>query len=122
MSTAAAVQAAIFQLTGLQASPFALNSRYLGIDTATFTTATGQTIAYLRRRFVPPQSVFAPIGQHTVAQGERLDNIAWKFLGDPELFWRLSDANGAMRPEELEQVGRVLTITLPQGVPAVPSA
>ena len=36
-------------------------------------------------------------------QGERLDNIAAAFLGDPELFWRLSDANGAMRPEELVQ-------------------
>jgi hypothetical protein len=121
MSTAAAIQA-IFQLTGLQASPFAPNSRYLGIDTGTLTTATGQSIAYLRRRFVPQPDVFASVGTHAVAQGERLDNIAWTFLGDPELFWRLCDANGAMRPEELEQPGRVLTITLPQGVPAAPSA
>jgi hypothetical protein len=121
MSTTAAAQA-IFQFTGLQASPFAPYSRYLGIDTGTLTTASGQTIAYLRRRILPPTSAFAVIGQHTVAQGERLDNISWEFLGDPELFWRLCDANGAMRPQELEEVGRVLTITLPQGVPAAPNA
>jgi hypothetical protein len=33
------------------------------------------------------------------------------------LFWRLADANNAMRPEELVQtVGRQLKITLPQGI------
>jgi len=121
MSATTAAQA-IFQLTGLQASPFAQNSRYVGIDTGTLTNASGQTLAYLRRRFVPPATAFAAIGQHTVGQGERLDNMAWEFLGDPELYWRLCDANGAMRPEELEQTGRVLTITLPQGVPPVSNA
>ena len=40
------------------------------------------------------------------------------YLGDPEQFWRLCDANGAMRPDELtETVGRRLRITLPEGVP-----
>ena len=34
-------------------------------------------------------------------QGDRLDNIAARYLGDPEQFWRICDANGAMRPDEL---------------------
>ncbi len=52
-----------------------------------------------------------------MTQGERLDNIAATFLGDPELFWRLADANRAMQPEELVQtVGRRLRITLPEGI------
>ncbi len=121
-ATAAAAMQAIFQLTGLQASPFAPNSRYLGIATGTYTTASGQAIAYLRRRFLPQTDVFAPIGQHTVTQGERLDNMSWEFLGDPELYWRLCDANGAMRPQDLEQTGLVLILTLPQGVPSAPNA
>ena len=107
----------IFQFAGLKASLFAPNSRYLGIDTGTLTTPAGQTIVYLRRRFVPQPSLFATIQQHTVTQGERLDNLATDFLGDPELFWRLCDASNAMRPEELETLGRVLLITLPQGIP-----
>ncbi len=58
-----------------------------------------------------------------VAQGDRLDNIAAKYLGDPEQYWRICDANGAMRPDELiETIGRQLRITLPEGVPGVPSA
>jgi len=46
-----------------------------------------------------------------------LDNLAAKYLGDPEQFWRLCDANGAMRPDELvEVIGAVIKITLPQGI------
>ena len=53
-------------------------------------------------------------------QGERLDNIAAQYLGDPTLFWRLADANGAMRPEELtETVGRKLRITMPEGITGI---
>ena len=118
MSTAAQ---AIFQFMGLKASLFPPNSRYQGIDTGSLTTSDGQVIVYLRRRFVPPPSAFVTIQQHTVTQGERLDNLAAQFLGDPELFWRLCDANGAMRPEELEMLGRILNITLPQGIPGPPS-
>ena len=40
-----------------------------------------------------------------------------RYLGDPELFWRLCDANVAMRPAELtETIGRRLHITLPEGM------
>ncbi|MFZ1707308.1 MAG: LysM domain-containing protein, partial [Anaerolineae bacterium] len=61
--------------------------------------------------------------EHTVAEGERPDLIAAAYLGDPEQFWRLCDANGVMRPEELtEEVGRRLRITLPEGIPGLPDA
>jgi hypothetical protein len=102
-----------------QATVFPPTSRYFGLPTATLTTPDGKTIIYLTRRFVPSASQFALLQVHTVTQAERLDNIAAQFLGDPEAFWRLCDANNAMRPEELtETIGRVLRITLPQGVPA----
>jgi hypothetical protein len=82
------------------------------------TTPDGRTIVYLRRRFVPPPDRFALLQEHTVTEGERLDNLAAHYLGDAEVFWRLCDANGAMRPDELtETVGRKLRITLPEGIP-----
>ena len=101
---------------------FAMTSRYFSVPTAKLETAGGETIVYVRRRFVPPPAAFAVLHEHEVTQGERLDNITAHFLGDPEQFWRLCDANGAMRPEELtEIVGRKLRITLPEGIPANPT-
>jgi hypothetical protein len=102
---------------------FPATSRYFGIDTKTLTTADGKTIVYLLRRFLPSPDSFALLQLHVVTQGERLDNIAAQYMGDPEAFWRIADANGAMRPEELtETVGRTLRITLPAGVPGTPNA
>jgi nucleoid-associated protein YgaU len=110
------VQAMLAQAS-LQRNLFTSTSRYYGMATETLTTANGTTIIYLTRRFLPSPDSFQLLQEHTVTQGERLDNIAAKFLGDPELFWRIADANGAMRPEDLVQtVGTILKITLPQGI------
>ena len=97
---------------------FPPNSRYHGIPTKRYTTAAGKVIVYLARRFVPPPERFSLLREHTVTDADRLDNLAARYLGDPELFWRLADANNAMRAEELtEEVGRILRITLPEGIP-----
>jgi hypothetical protein len=97
---------------------FSPTSRYYGIATATLTTPDGKTIVYLTRRFVPSADRFALLQLHTVTQGERLDNIANRFLGDPQAYWRICDANNAMRPAEMtETLGRQLRITLPEGIP-----
>ena len=110
------VQAMLAQ-TALQRTLFASTSRYFGIQTETIARPDGKAIIYLQRRFVPSPGQFQLLQLYTVVQGDRLDNIAAKYLGDPELFWRLADANAAMRPEELvETIGRKLRITLPQGI------
>ena len=102
---------------------FPPTSRYALTPTGTFVRADGTPVTYLKRRFVPAPENFAIMQWHTVAQGERLDNIAAQYLGDPEQFWRLCDANRALRPDELtETIGRRLRITLPEGIPGVPSA
>jgi hypothetical protein len=102
---------------------FPMNSRYSGIETATLETPEGKEIIYLRRRLLPPLDRFALLLEHVVTQGERLDNITATYLGDPEQFWRVCDANGAMRPDELtETIGRRLRITLPEGIPGLPNA
>lgn len=98
-------------------------SRYFGIETATLEDAAGKTVIYLRRRFVPLPEHFALLQEHVVTQEERLDNITAKYLDDPEQFWRVCDANRAMRPDELaETIGRRLRITLPEGIPGTPNA
>jgi len=114
---------ALFQFAGIKPSLFAPNSRYQGIETATLTTPAGRTVAFVRRRFVPQPAALAHLQQHTVGQVDRLDVLAAQYLGDPQLFWRICDANGAMRPEELTAaVGRVLRICLPAGIPGGPIA
>ncbi|MDX2216067.1 MAG: hypothetical protein SFY66_22570 [Oculatellaceae cyanobacterium bins.114] len=98
---------------------FPVTSRYYGINTALI-TQNGRETAYLRRRFVPPPERFSLLVEHSVVEGDRLDNLAAQYLGDPEQFWRIADANVALRPEELtETIGRRLRITLPEGIPGV---
>ena len=90
---------------------FSNNSRYYGIETATRQTASNQTVVYIQRRFIPAFEKFQVIQKHTVSQGDRLDNITAIYLGDPEQFWRLCDANNAMHPDELTaQIGQKLRI------------
>jgi hypothetical protein len=109
---------AILQPGGLKASLFAPTSRYHGLDTATLETPDGKIIIYLQRRFLPSPDKFALLQEHVVVQRDRLDNVTAHYLGDPEQFWRVCDANNAMRPDELtETVGRRLRITLPEGIP-----
>ena len=114
---------AMLQTDTFKANLFGPNSRYFGIETATLETEDGQMIIYLRRRFVPLPERLALLQEHEVAEGERLDNITAQYLGDPELFWRICDANAAMRPDELtETIGRRLRIALPEGIPGTPNA
>jgi hypothetical protein len=102
---------------------FPPTSRYYGIETTTLKSAGGQVQAYLHRRFLPASERFALLLEHKVEDGERLDNIAAKHMDDPEAFWRIADANWALRPEELTAtIGRSLRITLPEGIPGVPNA
>ena len=104
---------------------FPANSRYFGASTLQCTTPHGEVVTYLARRFVPQPGTpnFAKVAQHSVRQGDRLDLLAAKYLGDPLLFWLLCDANGAIRPEQLVEIpGTILNITLPQGVPGPSNA
>ena len=94
---------------------FEPKSRYYAIETAQWTALDGAIIVYKRRRFLP-LATGEMLAEHTVTEGDRLDNITARYLGDPELFWQLCDGNRAMHPEELTaEIGRKLNIALPQG-------
>lgn len=101
------------------ASPYPRTSRYFGIETAIHRDADGREIPYLRRRLLPQPGSFASVTEHEVSEGDRADLLANRYLGDPELWWRLADANGVLDPAELTATpGRRLRITLPEGVAA----
>ena len=116
---------ALIRLGVIPPVTFPTDSRYFGSATLTYTTPDGRDITYLARRFIPQPGApnFATVASHTVQQGDRLDLIAAKYLGDALLFWLICDANGAVRPDALvATTGTVLDITTPQGVPGASNA
>lgn len=87
---------------------FFKGSRYANVAEAEITETNGRVIRYKRIRFIPETPA---IQQHTVVQGERLDVIAHQYYRDPELFWRICDANNAMLPDGLvAEAGRRILI------------
>jgi nucleoid-associated protein YgaU len=107
---------ALAQFVGVKPTLFAASSRYQSTPTATYVTASGQPIAYLTRRFSPQPAQLVQVGQYVVKANDRLDIVAARYLGDPTLFWRICDANGALRPSDVSTtLGATLRICLPQG-------
>lgn len=96
---------------------FPMTSRYYPVPTAKMDGPDGEPIIYLRRRFVPPPEHYSSQQMHRVTDGERLDNITALYLVDPEQFWQVADANGAMQPQELtEQAGNIVRIPSALGI------
>ena len=94
---------------------FEQRSRYYALDDVSLTTADGRIIAYKRRRFLPDGEKMPLLVEVTVTEGDRLDLITARTLGDPEQFWRICDANNAMNPSDLTaETGRVLRVPVPQ--------
>jgi hypothetical protein len=98
--------------------PFGPTSRYAGLVLAEV-DVEGVTHRYVTRRFLPDPDELAVLAEHAVVSGDRPDLLAARYLGDPELFWRLADGNRTVFPAELTAtVGRRLRVTLPAGFPA----
>jgi len=92
-------------------------SRYAGLPRLVYVTPEGRTIVYLSRRIVPQPESIPSQGGVTVQQSDRdrLDLIAARTLRQPELFWRIADANEAMNPFDLTvPPGLVLRVPTPQ--------
>jgi hypothetical protein len=94
---------------------FDYTSRYARIENAQLTTADGRLVTYKRRRFLPPGESLPLLAEVEVRQGERLDLVAHRTLGDPLQFWRICDANDAINPFELVDPERErLRVPVPQ--------
>ena len=87
---------------------FERGSRYERVPDAVWTDRIGRQISYKRLRILttPPS-----VRTHRVGPEDRLDLIAHRYLGVPEQYWRVVDANEGMLPPELVgEVGRRLRI------------
>jgi len=94
---------------------FEPGSRYHPLETAILTLPDGRQVAYKRRRFLPQGAALPLLAELAVAAGDRLDLIAHRTIGDPEQFWRVCDANDAMRPVDLlAEPGRRIRVPIPQ--------
>jgi nucleoid-associated protein YgaU len=77
---------------------FTSRSRYASVADATHQGPDGRAVKYKVLRVTPAT---ASTQSHTVAQGDRLDLIAFQQYGDAEQFWRICDGNDALRPDDL---------------------
>ena len=60
------------------------------------------TINYKRRRFIPIEQNIQVTSEISVKDGDRLDNLTARFLGNPEQFWQVCDINdNVMHPLDL---------------------
>jgi nucleoid-associated protein YgaU len=90
-------------------------SRYANLKAETL-TVDGSQVVYVGRRFLPQPDSIGSVQQVSVAVGDRMDLISARTIGDPELFWRICDANYVMYPlEQTSQPGTVLRIPAPGG-------
>jgi hypothetical protein len=101
--------------TGAPTNP---NNRYYGAAVEQCELADGTPVRYLGRRIIPQASTYASTQTYVVKDGDRLDNLAATFLGDPLLFWMICDANGVSDPDELTgEAGRQILIPVPATAP-----
>jgi len=101
--------------TGAPTNP---NSRYYGNAVEQMTLPDGTVIAYLSRRIIPQASIWPQKQNYSVVAGDRLDNLAARFVGDPILFWMIADANTAFDPDNLTaEPGDIIQIPLVSGIP-----
>ena len=102
---------------------FPPTSRYNSVATLEHVRADGRSQPYLARRFVPPVEALAAVRELTVVQGDRLDLLAARLLGDAELWWTVADANPTLAPDTLTDApGQRLRLAAPDGLVGVPAA
>ena len=102
---------ALLAQIGLTTAAFPPGSRYHGIGQAVIETSDDNSIVYLRRRIIPLATQSEQRNEYTISEGDRLDNIAAEYIGDPEQFWQIADINNAVKPEELtDEVGTKLLL------------
>jgi hypothetical protein len=84
---------------------FEPKSRYAELESYEVKDRRGRSIKIVQ---TPPESVQKMLGVHLLRQGQRLDHLAAKYLGDPVGFWRLCEVNNVMLPEALTEAKEIV--------------
>jgi hypothetical protein len=77
---------------------FDLDSRYSKLTPLTVPGPKGVPVQIVPIRFI---ATTVPVIARRIRQGDRPDLLAYEFYKEPQLFWRIADANEVMRPGEL---------------------
>jgi hypothetical protein len=77
---------------------FFKGSRYEHVDSNVIKDSKGREVRYKKVRFIADTPADR---SHTIIQGDRLDNLAYRYFRDPERFWRICDANLGLWPPDL---------------------
>ena len=93
---------------------FPPNSRYYSVPLRKRVRADGTVETFVGRRIIPAMERYRALDRHRTIDDDRIDNVAAAAFGDPELYWRICDANGdAETADATRPVGRLLLIPLP---------
>ncbi len=79
---------------------FSDKSRYKSTETYQVTDARGRTVTVVG---TPAPLSVSVLGYHRLLQGQRLDHMAYKYLGDATAFWKIAETNGVMMAEALTE-------------------
>jgi hypothetical protein len=100
----------------IAATPFGPESRYRGVALGKLAQGDGSSLAYVKRRLIPPRHAIAQGAVHVVQGHERPDLVAHRHYGEPLLYWRIADGNAVIDPFELTD-----TLGARIGIPVPPS-
>jgi hypothetical protein len=93
---------------------FEVTSRYFPLPQAVVTLPDGREVVFVRRRFLPRGETLPLLVEVVTVDGDRLDLIAARPLGNPEVFWHIADAQDTLDPGELTaEPGRRLRVPVP---------
>lgn len=110
---------ALIEAGAIPSSPFGPSSRYQGVPLALHQpegATPEQATPYVLRRFIAQPRVIGVLFEHTVRSIDRPDSLAAGLWGDPELYWRIADANAVIDPFELTDTpGIRIRIPMPDG-------
>jgi hypothetical protein len=97
-------------------------SRYFSLKDLKYTllgegNSNNRVVTYKERRFLPSVTQIDIVQEVIVEAGQRLDNIAFHNIGDPEQYWRICDSNEAMHPLEMTaELGKRLYIGIQRAI------
>jgi nucleoid-associated protein YgaU len=108
---------ALIDAGAIPANPFGPNSRYRGVPFGLYQPEPGQPgVAYVLRRFIPQRRDLPAQQEYIVQSGDRPDMLGFRAYGDPELYWRIADANAVTDPFSLtDTLGARVAIPAPPG-------
>ena len=90
---------------------FPPNSRYYSVPLRKRVRADGTVETFVGRRIIPAMERYRALDRHRTIDDDRIDNVAAAAFGDPELYWRICDANAAMPPNDLvAETGKTILI------------